>query len=151
MASFYLCFCVWLFCSWFNPTVLLLLCTPSQLWELNKLYWRNSLHSRYKECHCGAGTMRHGWIYIEPLWYAQLSDRRMQTVQRAEKKTLSCRSDWTLTKVLHIGVWNSSCVLQTDSVCVCECDMVHTVHPSSWRTISICRILVNVYDTIWIV
>lgn len=149
MASVYLCFCACGLClsvlAFFNPTVLLLLYTPSQLWELNQLCWRNSLHSRYKECHCGAGTMRHGWIYIEPLWYAQFSDRRMQTVQRAEKKPLSYRSDWTPTKVLHIGVWNSSCVLQSDSVCVCECDMVHTVHPSSWCTISMYRILLNVY------
>lgn len=40
---------------------------------------------RHKECHCAAGTMRHGWIYIEPLWYVLSSvadGRRRGRVQR---------------------------------------------------------------------
>lgn len=68
--------------------------------------------------HCACATMRHGWIYVEPLWYTQLSDRGARTVQRAERKPLSCRSDWTLTKVLHSDLWNSSGVLQIEDVCV---------------------------------
>jgi len=81
-------------------------------------------HSKHKESHCGAGTMRHGWIYIEPLWYIQHSDRRSQTGQRAEKTPLSGRSDWTLTNVLHADVRNSSNILQNHCVCVWECERV---------------------------
>lgn len=40
---------------------------------------------RHKECHCAGGTMRHGWIYIELLWYVLSSvadGRRRGRVQR---------------------------------------------------------------------
>lgn len=88
--------------------------------------------SRYKECHCGGGSMRCGWVYIEPLWYmlSSVTDgRRLGRVQRrshcpAGQTGLGPESEsqWCL-KFLQ----GPSKRLQ-ESVCLFE---IQFIHPSS--------------------
>lgn len=111
---------------------------PHKSWNsisyVEGIHW----HSKNKECHCGASTMRHGRIYIEPLWYIQLSDRRSQTVQKAVKKPLSSRSNSTLTNTLHADVRNSFNILQNECVCGCvRLSVCSVLSPKSSRLISV--------------
>lgn len=107
----------WMFCFKSHCSCASPLPHKSRNWinSAGGIWW----HGGYKERRCRVATMRHGWIYVEPLWYIQLSDRRRQTVRSAEKKALSCHSGWTLTNVLHTDIRNSSCIPQNVTYYVC--------------------------------
>lgn len=79
---------------------------------------------RHKECHCAGGTMRHGWIHIEPLWYVLSSvadGRRRGRVQRRSHCTASqtALGPKSFTLMFEIPLVPSK-MTESGSVCVTE-------------------------------